>query len=67
MKPDVMQIIFTNWLHIGDKMIIGFWIIGAILVIYGIYRICKGHKAEGIGELIGGIFELIFEIIGALL
>jgi hypothetical protein len=37
-----------------------------LLLFYGIYRFLKGNRAEGLGEIIAVIFELIGEILGAL-
>lgn len=42
-------------------------IIGVCIIIFGIYRMSKNHKSEGILEIIFGILEMVFEILGAFL
>jgi hypothetical protein len=41
--------------------------IGVLIILYGLFRLIKNHKTrEGTLEVILGIFEIIGEILGAL-
>lgn len=47
--------------------LIGFGIIGILLIIWGIIRYNRGSRVEGTTEIVAGVFEIIFEVIGAML
>lgn len=44
-----------------------FIIAAVVLIIVGIIRYSRGHKSEGIFELVAGIFEILFEVLAAFL
>ena len=48
-------------------MKIGMIVAAVLLIGFGIYRISKNHGTEGFLEILGGILELFFEVLGVFL
>lgn len=47
--------------------ITSFTVVAILLIIYGIYRFFKGNRTEGGLEILGGLLEIIGEILAAML
>jgi|688.fasta_scaffold01889_35 hypothetical protein len=48
-------------------VISGLAIVAGLLVVWGIIRLSRGHKTEGSLEILGGLIELVGEILAAFL